>query len=248
MAMTEFIGVGKTYLLVHGSWVGGWYWAPVAERLRGMGHRVFAPTLTGLGERSHLLSPLVTLDTAIEDVAKVIEAEELRDVVLVGHSFGGAPITGVADRLPERIRHIVYLDANILEGGGSFLDALPPEIAETRRQAARAADGSVPALPPPLAALGALGVPGGPVADWLGRRMTPQPLAHYETPLVLNHPVGNGRPCTFVAFTNPAFPAQEPSRRWAHGRPGWGWMELAAGHAAPVTAPDEVAQLLSGIG
>ena len=246
--MAELAGAGKTYLLVHGSWVGGWYWAPVAERLRGMGHRVFAPTLTGLGERSHLLSPQVTLGTAVADVANVVEAEELRDLVLVGHSFGGAPVTGVADRLPERIRHLVYLDANIIESGASFLDTLPPEVAEARRQAAREAGGGVPALPPPLAAFPALGVPEGPVADWLRRRMTPQPLAHYETPLVLGHPVGNGRPCTFVAFTDPAFPAQEPSRRWARGRPGWNWMELAVGHAAPVTAPDEVARLLAGLG
>jgi pimeloyl-ACP methyl ester carboxylesterase len=82
---------GKTYLLVHGSWVGGWFWAPVAERLRGMGHRIFAPTLTGLGERSHLLSSGVTLDTAIEDVAKVIEAEELRDIILVRAQLWGRP-------------------------------------------------------------------------------------------------------------------------------------------------------------
>ena len=148
--MVELVGAGKTYLLVHGSWVGGWYWAPVAERLRGMGHRVFAPTLTGLGERSHLLSPQVTLGTAVADVANVVEAEELRDLVLVGHSFGGAPVTGVADRLPERIRHLVYLDANIIESGASFLDTLPPEVAEARRQAAQEAGGGVPALPPPL--------------------------------------------------------------------------------------------------
>ncbi|WP_084113112.1 alpha/beta fold hydrolase [Belnapia moabensis] len=244
--MTEF-DAGKTYLLVHGSWVGGWFWAPVAERLRGMGHRVFAPTLTGLGERRHLLSLDVTLDTLVDDVVHVIGAEELQDIILIGHSFGGIPITGVADRLPESIRHLVYLDANIPESGRSFLDTLPPEVAETRRQAARAAGGRVPALPPPLAAIGALGVSEGSVADWLRRRMTPMPLAYYETPLTLNHPVGNGRPCTFVSFTNPASPPQESSRQWARGRAGWGWMELAVGHAAPVTAPDEVARLLAGI-
>ena len=245
--MKEF-DARKTYLLVHGSWVGGWFWAPVAERLRGMGHRVFAPTLTGLGERSHLLSPDVTLGTAVEDVANVIEAEELRDVVLIGHSFGGIPITGVADRLPERIQHLVYLDANIPTGGGSFLASLPTEVAEARRQTARAAGGRVPALPPPLAALDAIGVPEGSVADWLRRRMTPTPLTFYEAPLALSHPIGNGRPCTFISFTDPAFPSQEPSRQWARGRAGWGWMELAVGHAAPVTAPDEVARLLAGVG
>lgn len=246
--MAEFAGAAKTYLLVHGSWVGGWYWAPVAERLRGMGHRVFAPTLTGLGERRHLLSPGLTLDTAVEDVANVIEAEELRDVVLVGHSFGGAPVTGVADRMPERIRHLVYLDANIIENGQSFLDTLPPDVAEARRQAAREAGGGVPAIPPPLAAFPVFGIPEGPVADWLRRRLTPHPLAYYETPLRLGHPVGNGRPCTYVSLTSPANPSQEPSRRWARGRPGWDWVELAQGHVAPATAPDEVARLLAGLG
>src|SRR4051812_29010728 len=112
-------GGGKIYVLVHGSWVGGWFWAPVAEQLRSQGHRVFTPTQTGLGERKHLLSRDVTLDTFVVDLVNVIEAEELRDVILVGHSSAGAPITGVADRMPERIRHLVYLDAFVLQNGQS---------------------------------------------------------------------------------------------------------------------------------
>jgi pimeloyl-ACP methyl ester carboxylesterase len=102
---------GKTYVLVHGSWCGGWFFDPVADRLRAAGHRVFTPTQTGLGERKHLLSRDVTLDTFVDDLVNVLECEELRDVILVGHSSAGGPITGVADRMPDRIQRVVYLDA-----------------------------------------------------------------------------------------------------------------------------------------
>ncbi|HJS87604.1 MAG TPA: alpha/beta fold hydrolase [Acetobacteraceae bacterium] len=112
----------------NGSWCGGWFFDPVADRLRAQAHRVFTPTQTGLGERSHLLSREVTLDTFITDLANVIEWEELRDVILVGHSFAGGPITGVADRMPDRLRRVVYLDAIILQNGQSFLSTLPPKL------------------------------------------------------------------------------------------------------------------------
>ena len=103
----------KTYVLVHGSWMGGWFFDPVADHLRAAGHRVLTPTQTGLGERKHLLSRDITLQTFIEDISNVIEWEELHDVIFVGHSSAGGPITGVADRIPDRIRHVVYLDAFI---------------------------------------------------------------------------------------------------------------------------------------
>ena len=102
-------GASKTYVLVHGSWCGGWFFDPVADRLRVAGHRVFTPTQTGLGERKHLLTRDITLDTFIEDLVNVLEYEELRDVILVGHSAAGGPIPGVVDRMPDRIRHVVYL-------------------------------------------------------------------------------------------------------------------------------------------
>jgi pimeloyl-ACP methyl ester carboxylesterase len=238
---------GKTYVLVHGSWSGGWFWAPVAERLRAQGHRVFTPTLTGHGERKHLLSRDVTLDTWIGDVVNPIEAEELRDVILVGHSFGGIVITGVADRIPERIRRLVYLDAVVLQAGQSYLDYLPPEVAAARRRTAQENGGTLP--PPPAAGwTSAFSIPDGPLVQWLARRSTPLPISAWEDRLELKHPVGNGRPRTYVFFTSPAFAATEQSRRWVRGQEGWDWVELAAGHLAPVTAPDEVARLLAGIG
>src|SRR5918998_890613 len=164
---------GKTYVLVHGSWGGGWQWAPVAERLRAQGHRVFTPTQTGLGERRHLLSRDITIDTFVEDIVNVLEAEELRDVILAGHSSGGFPITGAADRAAERIRHVVYVDAAIAQGGQSYFDAGPPEVAAARRRAAQERGGGIAVPVPPIEGLGSIGVPPGPLSEWLHPRFTP---------------------------------------------------------------------------
>jgi pimeloyl-ACP methyl ester carboxylesterase len=140
----------QTFVLVHGAWHGGWCWSRVADGLRAAGHHVFTPTQTGLGERKHLLSKDVTLDTFTRDIANVIEAEELTNVVLVGHSFGGLAISGVADAMPERIRHLVYLDSLMVEGGKSPFDSLPPDVVAARRKAAEESSGglSLPAPPP----------------------------------------------------------------------------------------------------
>jgi pimeloyl-ACP methyl ester carboxylesterase len=237
------VGSSKTYLLLHGNWHGGWCWVHVADALRAMGHPVLTPTQTGLGERRHLLSPAITLDTFIDDVVNVIEAEELHDVILVGHSFAGIVISGVADRMPDRMRHLVFLDSVILQDGQCLLDGLPPEIASQRRQAITSEAGQ--GISPPDPAV--FGVAGAPDRDWLLRRLTPQPAHTHDTPLRLVNPVGNGRPCTYIACTDPALANIEPSHRWARGRPGWTWLEIATGHDAMVTAPAELTRLLEGI-
>jgi pimeloyl-ACP methyl ester carboxylesterase len=97
----------RTYVLVHGAWHGGWCWSKVAAILRSRGHSVFTPTQTGLGERSHLLSKSITLDVFVDDIANVLKWEDLKDVVLVGHSLGGSTISGVADRMRDRVRQLV---------------------------------------------------------------------------------------------------------------------------------------------
>lgn len=143
---------GKTYVLVHGAWHGGWCWKEVADALRGMGHRVTTPTQTGLGERRHLLNRDITLDTFVADVVNHIEAEELNDVILVGHSFGGTSISGAADKLPNRIRHLVYLDSVILENGKSVFSALPPDVVAARKKmVAEQGQGMFIPAPPPTA-------------------------------------------------------------------------------------------------
>ena len=113
------------FVLVHGAWVGGWCWRSNAQALRRAGHEVYTPTLTGLGERSHLLSPSINLDTHVTDILNVFQHEELSDVVLVGHSYGGMVVTGVADVLPDNIKSLVYLDAFVPENGQSLLSLLP---------------------------------------------------------------------------------------------------------------------------
>ena len=127
-------GGEKTYVLVHGAWHGGWCWRPVADALRAQGHRVFTPTQTGLGERRHLLSRDITLDVFVDDIANLMEAEELRDAILVGHSFGGIAISGVADRMPEAVRHLVFLDSIVLQPGQSPFGILPAEVVAARRK------------------------------------------------------------------------------------------------------------------
>src|SRR5260221_1599406 len=136
----------QTFVLVHGAWHGGWCWSRVADRLRAAGHEVFTPTQTGLGERKHLLSKDITLDTFTGDIVNVIEVEELSSVVLVGHSFGGLAISGVADAMPDRIRHLVYLDSLMAEGGRSPFYSLPPDVVAARRRTAEETSGG--ARPP----------------------------------------------------------------------------------------------------
>lgn len=121
------------FVLVHGAWIGGWCWRPNAQALRKAGHEVFTPTLTGLGERSHLMNPGINLDTHIADIVNVIKHEELSDVVLVGHSYGGMVVTGVADALADKIRSLVYLDAFVPESGQALVDLAPPETSTRQR-------------------------------------------------------------------------------------------------------------------
>lgn len=231
--MTDFV-------LVHGAWHGGWCWARVAPRLSAAGHRVLTPTQTGLGERRHLLTRAVNLSTFIADIAGVIEAEELDDFVLVGHSFGGIAISGVAERMPQRIRHLVYLDALILEPGQRVFDALPPALVAERLKAAETTGGLGVPPPPPSS----FGVSDPADIAWLARRMTPHPLGTYEEAMPIRGPVGAGRPCTYVCATDPVYAPLDASRRWARGRPGWAWHEIATGHDVMVTAPGPLAAFL----
>jgi len=201
----------KTYVLLHGAWHGGWCWRMVAEALRAQGHRVTTPTQTGLGERRHLLSAQITLETFIADLVGHIEAEELTGVILVGHSFGGLAISGAADRIPDRLRHLVYLDSLILENGQAPFDAVLPEIAAARRALAREHGAGIAIPPPPVASFG---IPEGhPLTPWVAQRLTPHPLGAYESPLHLRHRVGNGLPCTYIACTEPPYAPLEPVRR-----------------------------------
>jgi pimeloyl-ACP methyl ester carboxylesterase len=136
------------FVLVHGAWHGGWCWRRVTDLLAARGHEAFAPTLTGVGERAHLLSPAIGLDTHVADIVNVFEFEDIRDAVLVGHSYGGMVVTGVAERLPGRIKSIVYLDAFVPTDNQSMLDLLSDERRKQTGEAAAKSGGlTVPPIP-----------------------------------------------------------------------------------------------------
>ncbi|HLG86543.1 MAG TPA: alpha/beta hydrolase [Alphaproteobacteria bacterium] len=232
---------GPVFVLVHGAFHGGWCWRAVADRLTRAGARVFAPTCTGLGERAHLLTRDITHETFVQDVVGVIEAEELEEVILVGHSFGGVVISGVADRLPERLRHLVYLDSVIPPVGRAPIDILPREVAAARIRAAEETSGG---LTIPVPTPGMFGVPDGPLADWMDRRLTPQPLASYTTPFRLAGPIANGRPRTYVLCTDPIYQPVSPTYEWVVEQKDWPLRKLPACHDAMITEPGLVADLL----
>ena len=232
-----------TFVLLHGAFHGAWCWSRVVPLLRAAGHRVFTPTQVGLGERAGEIHAGITIDQFADDVVDLLEGEDLTDVVLVGHSFGGNAITGAADRVPGRIRHLVYLDGTMVLPGRSSIEAAVPEVAAQRRAAGAATGGiSVPAPEPE-----AFGVPAGPDADWVRSQLTPHPFGSMNTALTLRHPVGNGVPATYVFCTNPVYETLAWARDAARAMPGWHWREIDAGHDCMVTAPEATANILMEI-
>lgn len=229
------------YVLVHGAFHGGWCWRRVAERLAAAGRRVFAPTLTGLGERRHLLSREVNLDTHFRDVVELFEAEELSDAILVGHSYGGIVITGVAARIRERIRQLVYLDSALVADGESWSDAVPPEAAAARRKSAAESSGGL-TLPAPNAEF--FGVSDPADRAWVDRRLTPHPFAAFDQKMRWGGPIGNGLPKIYIDCTAPAFAGLAAMKARYRGKAEWPFIELATGHDAMVSAPEELTRIL----
>jgi len=231
------------YVLVHGACHGGWCWRRVVPLLRAAGHEVFTPTLTGFGERAHLLTPEVGPATLIRDVVAVLEYEELTGVVLVGHSFGALVALGVAQAVPERLREVVLLDGVVVEPGEPGFAGLPADVASARIELAERTSGGL-SYPPPEP--GAFGVEDPADREWVARRLTPQPLRAYTEPFGLRAPLGAGVPVRYVRCTSPPYPAVHSAHAIAR-REGWGLRELAAGHDSMITAPElTAAELLSG--
>ena len=227
------------FVLVHGAWHGGWCWRDVAAVLRTAGHQVFTPTMTGLGERAHLLNAQVGLSTFIDDIAAVIRSEELDNVVLVGHSFGGHVINGVADRMPQLLRQLIYLDGLVVQHGQSALSIMPPAV-QAERTRTMDAEGLRMTIPSP----DQFGLSDPAQLAWVMRQLTPHPLKGYTEPLQLQHPLGNGLPKTYIAVTDPWYPPLAELRQWVRSQPDWDWRELAACHNAMVSAPLALASLL----
>lgn len=239
------------FVLVHGAWHGAWCWRRVVAPLQAQGHRVHAVTLTGLGDRAHLLSPLITLETHIADVMNTLVAEELDQVVLAVHSYAGMLGTAVADRMPQRLRHLVYVDAVVPKPGESWSGTHASATREARLAAAQASpDYSFPAPDP-----GVFGLAADDHA-WVQRRQTPHPGHTYQAPLAFDARRVAQVPRTFIDCTKPALGTIDVIRQrvrdprywdgaWAGGA-GMRVVELATGHDPMVSAPDELARLLLG--
>jgi pimeloyl-ACP methyl ester carboxylesterase len=232
---------GTTYVLVHGAWHGGWCWNAVARILRTHGHEVFTPTLSGLGERAHLLSKAIDLGVFIQDVVNVLEYEDLTDVVLVGHSFGGLPITGAADRVPQRIRQLVFLDAVVLGHGQTAFSRLAPEIVAQRIAQSNEISGGL-SIPVPPASV--FGVFHAAQVTLLERNCTPHPLKTFDDPMILNGPVGGPIPKVYIQCIDPVYAPLQGSRDFVRAQEDWAWDEIETGHDAMISAPEALAAKL----
>jgi len=230
----------STYVLVHGAWGGAWIWRRVIGPLRAAGHEVHAVTLTGDGERAHLRRPDISLADHIVDVRGLIEAEELSDIVLVGHSYGGMVITGAADALGERIKQLVYVDAMVPVPGEGWGQGHQPDIVKARMALAAQHDN---ALPPPDPKDFQIG---GADRDWLLRRQVPHPFGMYRVPLHFDGARWAALPRLFIDCNAPAYPTIDAMRVRVRQQPGWRIVEMATGHFPMVTMPAELtAHLLS---
>lgn len=230
-----------TFILLHGAWHGGWCWGRVGSRLRAAGHSVFTPTLTGVSDRAHLLSPAVDLDTHVEDVVSLIDAEALEDVVIVGHSYAGMVVAGVAERRPAALRLRVHLDAFVPADGEAAIDLLPEGPAHHYRDAV-AGPGFGWLIPP--RSLEILGVTDPADLDWLQPRLTPHPWATYAQAVHLTAAAASVPGC-FIECVDwmRVFQAQGERARAL----GWPVHELSTGHEAMVTDPEGLAALLEEV-
>jgi pimeloyl-ACP methyl ester carboxylesterase len=230
-----------TYVLVPGGGHGGWCYQPVAKLLRAQGHQVYAPTLTGLADRSHLLSSDVDLDFHIRDVVRILRYEDLHDVILVGHGYGGMVITGVADREPARVGHRVYLDAATPSHGQSLSDLAPGPIEIVRRDIVEM-NGVQLCLFPTVDIIAVLGVVDATVLEWMVPRLTPHPWRCFEQPLRLENPQAvDDIPQSQITSTMSACRDMEHLRDITHGRV---W-QRRTGHDMMLTEPQWVADKLA---
>jgi pimeloyl-ACP methyl ester carboxylesterase len=230
--------MSHTFVLVHGAWHGGWCWRRVADRLRSGGHAVFTPTLTGLGERSHLLRAGIGLETHIADVVNLMKWEGLTDVVLCGHSYGGFVISGVAEQMASALRSIVFLDAFVPRDGETALDITSPAAQAIVRAALQRGD---------------IGVPPRSAADflvndadraWVDRLCVPHPIATLTDKSVLTgarERVGKKAYVRANSYFNPGFDrAYEALRQ----DPSWRTYEMAGGHDVMLDMPDRLTEIL----
>jgi pimeloyl-ACP methyl ester carboxylesterase len=226
-----------TYVLVHGSCHGGWCWKKLTPLLRKNGHLVYTPTLTGLGERTNLVNKSVGLDTHILDIVQVLEYEDLDEVILVGHSYGGMVIGGVTEKVLQRIGRLVYLDAYIPQDNRSAFDLVPglETIYKERRLKDEGKEWLVESYTPEE-----FGVTDPDDVRWMSTRLTPMPWHTHDQPIRITSPRAKDLPRNFISFSEFGI----SQFKFQESKAGWDYHELMRGHDAIITAPNELGELL----
>ncbi|MEV7425801.1 MULTISPECIES: alpha/beta fold hydrolase [unclassified Streptomyces] len=240
----------STYVLVHGAWHSGQSWERVAPLLTSAGHRVLAPSLTGYGDQAHLLGPEVGLETHVDDIVRLIVEEDLTEVVLVGHSYAGLVISSAANQVPDRIAHLVYLDAMVPEDGESATDVMPMTQALIDLAVNSESGWRVPPLLEMPSSAGLFGVTDPADVAWLRTMLSDQPVRCLQQPVRLDNPAVNAIPRTHIHCTvgvpegmaRRPVPAIQPN-----GTPAQVW-ELPTGHDCMITMPVELTELLLKLG
>ena len=228
----------KTFVLVHGAWHGGWCWRRVSDLLERQGHKVFAPTLTGLGERSHLMRAGINVSTHVTDVVNVLEWEGLSDVVLCGHSYGGLVVSGVAEQSASAIGSIVFLDAFVPENGDSMADLTSQMVRDNLKAAAERGDIGVPAR-----SAAAFLVNKNDQA-WVDAMCVPHPIASMTEKMTLTgarETIGKKAYIRAVAYPNPGF---DLAYARVKADTSWRTYEVPCGHDVMVDMPERLAEIL----
>ncbi|WP_299290747.1 alpha/beta hydrolase family protein [uncultured Mucilaginibacter sp.] len=232
------------FVLVHGAFHGGWCWQRVSKELLAKGDQVYTPTLSGLAEHKNTLNDKIDLNTHITDIVNFIVEQDLHNVILVGHSYAGAVIAGVADRIPERLSQLVFLDAMLMENGQSAFDVSPDDI---KTYFIKATSDFDKGLSIPFFTSDFFGVKNEADIKWVNDRLTNQPFKTFSQPLVLNHPYGNHLPLTYIACTAPELRAIKPFADKTKASKAWKYLELKTGHDAMITMPVELSNMLQSL-
>ena len=228
----------KTFVLVHGAWHGGWCWCRVADRLRASGHIVFTPTLTGLGERAHLLHPDINLSLHVADVLGLIKCERLNNIVLVGHSYGGFVISGVAEAVANKISSIVFLDAFIPDNGESLLDVVQPAVQDVIQDVLDRGDTTVPVRDAAAFKVNEKDRP------WVDSLATPQPIGTMTEKIKLTGV--RERVATKTYIRAAGYPNVSFDKAYARTKADRSWhtYEVPCGHDVMIDEPDRLAEIL----
>jgi pimeloyl-ACP methyl ester carboxylesterase len=231
-------GAQKTFVLVHGAFHGGWCWRRVSDMLEKKGHKVFAPTLTGLGACSHLISKDVNITTHVTDIANLIRWENLSDVVLVGHSYGGLIISGVAEHLSDKLASIVFLDAFLPDNGDTLVDKASPQFQQVI--AAALARGDVSLKAPPATAFGV----NEKDRPWVESKCTPHPMGTFLEKAVYTGGRDKVAKKTYIRATTYANPSFVAALARTKADPAWKTYELDTGHDVMVDSPERLTEIL----